>query len=173
MQKLVSLAVACLFASAGSAVAQSPGWQVTGTRAAPPYRLVLPDAGKGVSYTLDCSGDVVRITETGVTELLDMSAGSNKRVADEGPDRVMPLKSAMMALYTNKDKNPDFRPGTAVANANKGWDITIEMARNDKAFRALASAQMMSLFTTGFTAAVMLGGPDRKVVANFVLNCAK
>jgi hypothetical protein len=173
MRKLVSIAVLCLLTSAGSAAAQSVGWQVEGTRAAPPFRLVLPDAGKGVSYAFDCSGEAIRITETGVTELLDMSSGNNKKVADEGPDRVMPPKSAMMALYTNKDKNPDFRPGTAIANPKKGWDLSIEMPRDDKAFKALASAQMMSLFTTGFTAAVMLGGPDHRLVADFVRACTK
>jgi hypothetical protein len=173
MSKLVSIAVLCLLAQAGPAVAQSAGWQVEGTRAAPPFRLVLPDAGQGVSYTFDCSGDTLRITETGVTELLDMNAGGNKKVADEGPDRVMPPKSAMMAVYTNKDKSPNFRLGTATANAEKGWDLTIEMPRNDKAFKALASANMMSLFTTGFTAAVTLEGANRKQVADFVKACGK
>ena len=159
-------------ASATSLAQESRVWQVEGSRKAPPYRLVLPDVGEGVSYIFDCSGSDLLVTQTGVTELLDMKAGNNARAPDTGEGRIFPEGSALMAVATDRGQ-PDFTLGTAKPNPTKGWDITIQLPRKDKSFQDFGRAEFVTLFTTGFTALVELGAADRKAVSNFVKECRK
>lgn len=168
------LAICSAVVAASGASAQSPGgWVVEGSRSAPPYRLTLPDAGKGVSYIFDCSGQNLLVTETGVTELLDIKASvPNTRVPDTGEGRVMPEGSALLAIFTGRG-DPDFKLGSAKANPLKGWDITIELPRTDKVFQNLGKADMLSLFSTGYTALVALEKADRKTMTDFVKECRK
>ncbi len=62
-------------------------------------------------------------------------------------------------------------PATAVGNPAKGWDLTIRMAKSDKRLNALAKTDMLSLFTTGYTAAVTLGAAEKKMFADFLSRC--
>jgi hypothetical protein len=168
-----TLAVALAFTAMSAEAQQSPAWKIEGSRAAPPYRLTLPDVSPGMAFIFDCSGDTLKVTETGVTELADMSAKTDRRVPDEGPNRVMPAGSAMMAIYTDGSLKPEFKPGSAVANPVKGWDLTIELGRKDKSFRAIGATKTLSLFTTGITVAVALERADRKLIGDFVKACGK
>ena len=120
------------------------------------------------SYIFECAPDAVVITETGVTDLLDIRGGGTK--VGDAPGSTMPEGAALMALFTGKG-DPDFMPATAVANPAKGWDLTIRMAKSDKRLNALAKTDMLSLFTTGFTAAVTLSAAEKKMFADFLSRC--
>jgi len=169
---LIGLCTAA-FAAVGAFAQDTTGWRVEGSRAAPPYRLVLPNAGTGVSYIFDCSGTNLPVTETGVTELLDMSTRNNSRVPDTGESRTFPQGSAMLAVVTNPKADPKFVSGTAKLNPNKGWDITIELPKKDKSVQDLGRSDFVSLFSTGYTGVVVLNGPDKKTVSDFIKECRK
>jgi hypothetical protein len=121
------------------------------------------------SYIFECVPDGVVITETGVTDLLDIRGGGSK--VGDAPGSTMLDGAAVMALYTGKGE-PEFQPATYAANPGKGWDLTIRFAKGDKRLKALAKTEMLSLFTTGFTAAIPLGVPERKMFAEFLGRCA-
>ncbi len=172
---LLALSIASMACAAMSEVAwaQTPGgWQVEGSRKAPPYRLVLPKAGGDVSYIFDCSGSKLVVTQTGVTELLDLEAGNNARIPDTGEVRTFPAGSAQMAIATGRG-DPDFILGSAQPNAVKGWDITIRLPRDHKSVEDLGRTDFVILFTTGFTAAAALDKADKRTVSNFAKECRK
>jgi len=119
------------------------------------------------SYIFECAPDAVVITETGVTELIDLKA---KAKVGDAPGSVMPEGAAVMALFTGKG-DPEFQTASYAANPAGGWDLTIRMAKGDKRLNALTKTDMFSLFTTGFTAAVTLNPAEKKMFADFLSRC--
>jgi hypothetical protein len=124
-------------------------------------------AGERVSYRFECAPKEVIITETGVTELLDLNSGN--KIGDDA-NAVMPDGAAMMALFSGKGE-PKFIPGSAVKNQAGGWDVTIRLPKNDKQLKAMAKSDMMSLFTTGYTMAVAMDSDARAKWNDFILRC--
>jgi hypothetical protein len=120
------------------------------------------------SYVFECAPDAVLVSETGVTDLIDIRGGGAK--VGDAPGSTMPEGAALMALYGGKG-DPNFLPASYAANPKKGWDLTIKVPKRDKQLDALVKADMMSLFTTGFTAAVTLSVPERKMFADFLARC--
>jgi hypothetical protein len=151
-----------------AAPVSAEGWKTVGAGNGHGERLTLA-LDDARSYVFECAPDGVAITETGVTDLLDIRGGGGK-VADAAGSS-MPDGAAVMALYTGKG-DPEFQPATYAANPTKGWDLTIRFAKGDKRLKALAKTEMLSLFTTGFTAAITLGAADRKMFAEFLGRCA-
>jgi hypothetical protein len=150
-----------------SATAEAPAAPADGWRIEPGPQLIFREAGAPV-YRFDCSGSGVEITNYGVTQLLDVQ--KNKPVGDsEGS--ALPAGAAVMALATDKTEEPEMVPATSARNAAGGWDMTIRLPKNDPAFRSLPRADLISLFTTGFTRAVHLEKEERKLVADFVRQC--
>lgn len=119
------------------------------------------------SYIFECAPDAVVITYTGVTDLLDIRG--NGRVGD-APGSVMPEGAAIMALYTGKG-DPKPLPADYKPNPAKGWDLTLRMAKNDKALKGLEKANVLSLFTTGYTAAIDVDADTRAQFAGFFARC--
>ncbi|PXA97489.1 hypothetical protein DMC47_13570 [Nostoc sp. 3335mG] len=155
---ITALSVAALQTEAG-------GWTIEPAGAGRGEVLSL-QLGSGQSYRFECTpGDVI-VTQTGVTQLLDVR--TNTKVGD-GPDAVMPEGAAMMALYSGKD--PEFQPARAVKNPAGGWDLTIRVAKDDKLLNAMPKSKTMSLFTTGFTTAVQMSDQARKVWKGFLTRC--
>ena len=146
-------------ASAGS-------WQTVGATNGHGERLSLSiDATH--SYVFECGTDAVSVTETGVTDLLDIRG--NRKVGDTAGS-VMPEGAAMMALYSGKG-DPNLLPAAATPNPTKGWDLTLRLAKSDKALNGIPKAEMLSLFTTGFTAAVPLDSDDHAKFSAFLTRC--
>lgn len=121
---------------------------------------------QGKSYRFECSASDVIVTQTGVTQLLDLR--TNTKVG-EGPGAVMTDGAAMMALSSGED--PEFQPAKAVKNPAGGWDLTIRVAKDDKMLNAMPKSKLMSLFTTGFTTAVVMSDQGRKVWKGFLTRC--
>lgn len=159
------IVAAAVLLSAGPASAG--GWQAIGAAGGHGEQLTLA-IDDTHTYTFECAPDAIVITETGVTDLLDIRGGGAK--VGDAPGSTMPEGAAMMALFTGKG-DPDFMPASAVANPAKGWDLTIRMAKGDKRLNGLAKTDMFSLFTTGFTAAVTLDAAEKKLFADFLSRC--
>jgi hypothetical protein len=119
------------------------------------------------SYIFECTPDAVAITYTGVTDLLDFRGKS--KVGD-APGSVMPEGAAIMALYTGKGE-PQFLPADYKPNPVKGWDLTLRMAKSDKALKGLEKTEMLSLFTTGYTAANTVDAEARAQFKGFLARC--
>jgi hypothetical protein len=149
-----------------SAPAQSTGWQLQPRIGAHGPVLTFND-GDPVSYRFECTPDDVVVTKTGVTKLLDLKTGQPIR---DDAHAVMPPGAAMMALFGGKG-NPQFIPAEAIKNPASGWDLTIRLPKGDKRIKAVGNADVMSLFTTGYTMAVMMDGAARAKWNNFVKLC--
>lgn len=119
------------------------------------------------SYIFECTLDAVAITYTGVTDLLNIR-GEGK--VGDAPGSVMPDGAALMALYTGKGE-PQFLPSEYKPNEVKGWDLTLRMAKDDKALKNLQKTKMLSLFTTGYTVANTIDGNTRKQFTGFLKRC--
>jgi hypothetical protein len=153
---------AALLASAALAAPSEPdGWAL-----GPAAQITFREAGKPV-YKLDCTGRELLVTQFGVTRLVDVQR--NQPVGDTEASS-LPEGASFMALATDKTE-PEMVPASAVRSVGSGWDMTIRLAKNDPAFLSLPRAGMVSLFTTGFTRAVELSKPDRKLMATFVGQC--
>jgi hypothetical protein len=137
-----------------------------GWHAGPGAQISFGDAERTV-YKLDCSGPELVVTQYGVTQLLDLQ--ENKPVGDSDGS-TLPAGAAVMALATDKVE-PNMIRATAVRNAERGWDMTIRLPKDDPTLRSLPRAEYFSLFTTGFTLAVPLGKADRKLLSAFVEQC--
>lgn len=158
------LAIAMMFAA--PVQAQTNGWSLQPAEGA--HGVVLTyGAGEKVSYRFECTASDVAVTESGVTELLDLSTG--KKVGD-GADAVMPEGAAMMAVFGGKG-DPKFQPAAAVKNPAGGWDLTIHLAKDDKQLKAAGKGEMISLFTTGFTMAVAMDAPAHATWNDFMRRC--
>jgi hypothetical protein len=120
-----------------------------------------------VSYRFECMANEVRITETGVTKLMDL--GTGKPIGDDA-HAVMPPGSAMMALFGGKG-DPNFVPADAMKNPEGGWDLTIHLAKTDKQLKAVGRSAMISLFTTGYTMAVQMDDASHAKWNEFMRRC--
>ena len=141
-------------------------WKIAGAGNGRGETMVLEiDAGR--SYIFECTPDAVAITYTGVTDLLNIR-GEGK--VGDIPGSVMPEGAAMMALFTGKGE-PQFLPAEYKPNSEKGWDLTLHMAKNDKALKGLEKAEMLSLFTTGYTAANTVDAETRAQFKGFLARC--
>lgn len=148
-----------------SAPAQSTGWQLqpqVGDRGP-----ILTFASDPVSYRFECTSNEVIATQTGVTKLIDLKSG---QPIGDGAQAVMPDGAAMMALFAGKG-DPQFKAAEAVKNASGGWDLTIRLPKGDKQIKAIGKAEMMSLFTTGYTMAVAMDGEARAKWKDFIQRC--
>lgn len=125
------------------------------------------DLGSGRSYVFECAADAVVITYTGVTGLNDLM--TNTKVGD-APGSVMSDGAAMMALYTGKGE-PEFQPAEFRPNPHNGWDLTLRLKPTDRTLKGLEKTDMMSLFTTGFTAAVPVETETRALFKGFLARC--
>jgi hypothetical protein len=123
--------------------------------------------GNPVSYRFACAADGVTVTETGVTKLIDLKTGSP---VGDGAAAVMSDGAAVMALFGGKGQ-PAFEPAAAVKNPAGGWDLTIHVPRGDKRLKAIPKAEMLSLFTTGYTMAVVMDADSRGQWKAFVQAC--
>lgn len=158
------LSLAAVLAMA--APAQGTGWELQPQNGDHGAVLTL-NAGEPVSYRFECARNDVIATETGVTKLIDLKTG---KPIDDGPSAVMPAGAAMMALSGGKG-DPQFMPAEAVKNPAGGWDLTIRLAKDDKQIKAIRRANMMSLFTTGYTMAVVMDGAARAKWNEFMQRC--
>jgi hypothetical protein len=149
-----------------SAPAQSVGWQLQSQMGDHGPVLTL-NAGEPVSYRFECTPDDVIVTETGVTKLMDLKTG--QPIGDDA-QAVMPASAAVMALFGGKGA-PQLQPAKAVKNPTGGWDLTISLQKDDKQIKAIGKADMMSLFTTGYTMAVVMDGASRAKWNEFMKRC--
>ena len=156
---------AALLVSASTAGASA--WKAVGAANGHGETLSLA-MDDGHSYSFECAPDAVLISETGVTGLLDIRGGGGK--VGDAPGSTMPEGAAVMALYGGKG-DPKFLPASYAPNPKMGWDLTIKLAKRDKQLDVLTKSEMMSLFTTGFTAAVSLEAADQKMFADFLARC--
>jgi hypothetical protein len=166
--RMGSIAMILALAFAGTANAEPGGWQVEGRPGATPYRLSFTGLGPGMSYSFECQSDGVLITETGVTQLLDIRTG--RKIADEPGSTISPGASFMM-LVLNAKPGRDFLPATATPNPVRGWDLSIMAPKSDEHWRALPHAKSVSLMTTGWTGNVELDDASRKLIGGFVKGC--
>ena len=125
------------------------------------------ESGSQVAYKFECQPDAIAITETGVTDILDLR--TNRKVGD-GPDAVMPEGAALMALFGGNG-TPDFQPASSVKNPKGGWDLTIRLKKKGKQLRAIRSSGMISLFTTGYTTAVPIDDATSAIWKGFLKRC--
>ena len=133
---------------AGAALVSDSGWELrpaTGDHGA----VLSVDAGETVTYRFECAPNDVIVTETGVTELIDLRTGN--AIGDDAA-AVMPAGAAMMALFGGKG-DPKFMPAEAVKNPAGGWDLTIRLPKGDKQLKAIGKSEVIALFTTGITIA--------------------
>jgi hypothetical protein len=152
--------------AAASVQSQSSGWELR--PAADGHGAVLSvDADDSVTYRFECASDAVIVTQTGVTKLIDLKTGNH--IGDDAA-AVMPPGAAMMALFGGKG-DPKFVPAEAVKNPAGGWDLTIRLPKGDKQLKALGKSEMMSLFTTGYTIAVVMDAESRGKWSAFVQAC--
>ena len=149
-----------------SSPAQSTGWQLEPQVSGHGPVLTL-NAGDPVSYRFECTPNDVIVTETGVTKLISLKTG--QPIGDDA-QAVMPSGAAMMALFGGKG-DPQLIPAEAVKNVANGWDLTIRLPKSDKQIRAVGKAEMMSLFTTGYTMAVVMDGAARAKWNDFMRRC--
>lgn len=153
--------IVAMLASSGAAPTSS-GWT-----AGPAGQVSFSDGGAPV-YRLECQATAVAVSQFGVTQLLDLQA--NRPVGDsEGTS--LPAGAALMALATDKTKEPNLLPAAAVRNPGKGWDMTIRLPKSDPTLQLLPRAKFVSLFTTGFTRAVELSKGDRALLSDFLSQC--
>lgn len=158
------LSLAALLAASGPA--QSTGWQLQPQESGHGPVLTF-NAGDPVSYRFECTSNDVIVTETGVTKLIDLKTG--QPIGDDA-QAVMPTGAAMMALFGGKG-DPQFIPAEGVKNAVSGWDLTIRLPKSDKQIKAVGKAEMVSLFTTGYTMAVAMDGAARAKWNDFMQRC--
>lgn len=125
------------------------------------------DTDTAISYRFACGASDVAVTQTGVTGLLDLRTGT-KIGDDQGA--AMPDGAALMALFSGKG-DPEFMPAQAVKNPTRGWDLTIRLPKDDRRLKALGKAEMLSLFTTGYTMAVTMDAPARSQWNAFLTLC--
>lgn len=154
------------FAALPAHAQKSNGWELHPAQGDRTLALTYA-AGQPVSYRFECGAQDVIITETGVTQLMDLQTG--KPIADDaaGP---LPPGAAMMALFGGKGE-PAFQPAESVKNPAGGWDLTIRMPKGDKRLTTMGKSEMMSLFTTGFTMAVVMEAGDRAIWSDFLTKC--
>lgn len=164
MTKTIMLLSVGALSLATPAAAQN--WSFVGSDDANGETMNL-DLGSGRSYIFECTADAVKITYTGVTDLMDFKTG--QKVGD-APGSVMPEGAAQMALYTGKG-NPDFPPAEYRPNAENGWDLTLRLKKTDRALKGLEKTEMMSLFTSGYTAAVSVDAETRASFKGFLTRC--
>jgi hypothetical protein len=149
---LILFSVAAQIAQAAND--QDRGWHVRGSPTAPPFVLVVAFADKAEDrgYFFDCSQKAqVKITQTGVTKL-------------------PPGEPPLMSLSID-DVPPNLVVASSIPNPAGGMDLTISIAKTDKAFVGLPKAKLMSLFSTGHTIGVFLEDKDRPVIGGFVQQC--
>ncbi|MEA3032089.1 MAG: hypothetical protein QOH86_105 [Sphingomonadales bacterium] len=157
-----------VLAGAAAASAQASGaggWDLQAAAGGRPLTLTYA-AGQPLSYRFECAPDAVVVTETGVTKLLDLK--TNKPVDDA--QAALPEGAALMALFGGKG-DPQFLPAQAVKNPAGGWDLTIRLAKGDRQLKAIGKSDMMSLFTTGETAAVPMDSVARAAWNDFLTRC--
>ncbi|MEA3061674.1 MAG: hypothetical protein QOJ94_1455 [Sphingomonadales bacterium] len=161
--------LACVLAAVVSTAAEAAGaagWDLQAAAEGRPLTLTY-GAGQPLSYRFECAPDAVIVTETGVTKLLDLK--TNKPVDDA--QATIPEGAALMALFGGKG-DPQFLPAQAVKNPAGGWDLTIRLAKGDKQLKAVGKSDMVSLFTTGETAAVPMDPAARAAWNDFLARCA-
>ena len=107
------------------------------------------------------------VTETGVTKLIDLKTGNP--IGDDSA-AVMPPDAAMMALFAGKG-DPQFVPAEALKNLAGGWDLTIRLPKNNKQLKVIGKSDMISLFTTGYTMAVVMDADARTKWNDFMERC--
>jgi hypothetical protein len=156
--------------AAGLALAAAPAaagnWSVQGAGNGHGERVTI-GLEEGRAYSFECAPDGLVVTQIGVTDLLDPK--TNTKVGD-APGSAMPPGAAVMGLFTG-DGDPELLPASAAPNPAKGWDMALRFAKADRRVKALAKAEFVSLFTTGYTAAIPLDGDDRKLFAGFLKRC--
>ena len=163
-RRTVRLIAASLAAAAAPAAAGE--WKAAGAGNGRGETLRY-DLGEGRSYLFECAPDAVAVTNVGITDLVDVRL--KQKIGDTPGSAITPT-AAVMALFTGKG-DPEFRPAQASPNAARGWDFTLRLAKRDKQLDALARADVISLFTTGFTTVVTMDGPQRKTFADFLARC--
>ena len=160
---LKSFAAVAAFLMSTQAAAE--GWAILAPQ--DDQNLTLQYSSDGpVSYLFECRSEDIAVTQTGVTDLMDFATG--EKVADDAQD--LPATAAMMALYAGKGQ-PDLEPAKSRKNPAGGWDLTLTFKKKDRRLKALAKSEMMSLFTSGFTMAVMMDDDSRSAVSDFLTQC--
>ncbi|HEX6741918.1 MAG TPA: hypothetical protein VF079_09030 [Sphingomicrobium sp.] len=159
------VAVAAVMLAAAPAAAGN--WSNVGAGNGHGERVTLLLDESGHSYIFECAPDALIVTQTGVTELVDVRT---KTKVGDAPGSAMSPGASVMALFTG-DGDPEFQPATAVANPAKGWDLSLRFTKSDKRLKGLGKAEIISLFTTGTTDAVPLDAADRKLFGDFVKRC--
>jgi hypothetical protein len=150
MRRFCTMCAIALLAGT-SLPAHAASWEIRPAEGNHGITLIF-DPGKTVTYRFECTASDIVVTETGVTDLLDVKSGN--RVPDTA-GATMPPGSALMALFGGKGQSP-MMPAEAVKNPAGGWDLSIRLTKNDKQFDAVAKGKMVSIFTTGYTMLVVM-----------------
>lgn len=141
----------------------STKWRVEGDGE---LRLVYPLRAHQ-AFEFDCADSRLKVSSKGVVGLRHFKTGVP---FGDGQDVPLPHDGVMLVLAV--DALPQV-PTAALATHNPagGWDLVMEIARNDPAFAALPNAGLMSVIALAETTAVMLGEADRRVINAFVTRC--
>ena len=166
--RLGLIGMAFLVASVGSASAQSI-WSVKGTPGATGFALIAT-IKPPVSYIFDCSSrGFVTVTHTAATKLTDTA---KRRPVPDNAAGPLPPGAAFMALQVGKAVDPlIMNEATAEKNKDGGWDLTIDVPKDDPELLELPAAQKVSLLTTGKPTTLKLTDEDRAVIADFLGRC--
>jgi len=142
----------------------STKWRVEGDGG---LRLIYP-LRTNQSFEFDCAGSRVKVWSKGVVGLKHFKTGA---AFGDGQDVPVPREGVMLTLAVDAlPQTPT--PAQASHNPAGGWDLVMEIAKNDRTFAALPNAKLMSVIALADATAVMLGEADRGVIGAFVTRCA-
>jgi hypothetical protein len=154
-----------LAVSTVSADAQSV-WSIQGAPGTSSFSLIAA-IKPPVTYIFDCTSRThVAITHTAATKLTD---AARRKPVPEGAT-ALPPGASFMALRLDRS---DLVMNEAIAERNEsgGWDLTIDLPKNDPAFLSMPDAKKVSLRTTGRETSLHLTDEDRAVIADFIHRC--
>jgi hypothetical protein len=157
-----------LFSGVCPGMAEANAWTLVPAEADKELQFVLSDE-VGIRYAFVCESQTIRVTNFGVTKLMDLQTGTT--ISDEAGAVITPGAS-FMALYTGKG-DPEFLAADVKPSSEKGWDVTLRFDKKDKRLDALTKAEVISLFTTGYTIAVEMGKEDHLKAREFLTSCRK
>jgi hypothetical protein len=166
--RALAIALVSLVLTGVSATSAESSWSVQGIPGSASFVLATAiKSAPHAAYQFNCSSPThVTVTYIGVTKLTD---AAKRRKVDENATE-LPPGASFMGLRAG-DEDAGMVEANAVRNESGGWDLTIEVAKDDPAFLALPTAEKIMLFTTGKNTSVPLSDADRAIVADFVNRC--
>lgn len=169
MMRAWIIAVAALFMTGVSATSAESSWRIEGVPGTASFILTtLIKTAPHAAYVFNCSSPThVAVTHTSVTNLTD---AQKRRKVPENWSGDLPAGAAFMALRPDGADVPMVEAASE-RNATGGWDLTIDVPKDDPMLQSLPTAEKVQLFTTGKSTAVQLTDDDRKIIADFIGQC--